>query len=773
MWHKNKDRIIRWIIATRKAIPVTALLLMGSLLAMAQQQNLFSVKNEDDKKAIEGAAVNFYAIEDTIINTLEITDERGQVIPPFDPPFIYTVRHLGYEVKSDTIKSSGPVTILLHESSTNLNAVVITGQYEPQSARNSVFNVTTLGQDRIKAQGAVSLQDVLSNVLNIRFSRDNATGISGISIQGISGQNVKVLLDGVPMVGRSGVNNEIDLNQINIEDIQRVEIVEGPMAVNYGSDALAGVINIITKKDIDGKFNLEVALHEETVGNEHSFFSKGIHAPSVQIGYKPAKHWYSQLSGRINRFGGWQGENEGRSKAWYPKTQYFFNGLLRYEKDDFSIYYKLNYLDELLENFGEVNSNNPLKDPFALDEEYHTRRWNHQIQASWNLRKIRINTAASYTDYERTTRQFIENMVTNEEQQTMSSEQDLTFYRAFFFRNTAIDILANEWLNTQIGLEGTLETAGGTKLSDGDKDLTALALFISAELKIGNRLKIRPGIRASYNSIFSTIPVPSMNLKYDFSERLQLRFGYGRGFRSPSIRELYHEFIDSNHNIIGNEDLEPEYSHNINGEISHTFEELPLQVSVGGFYNYIDNRIALYTPNDANGTTTYTNLLKYKSTGGLLQFTYNIRNLKMASGITYTGRYQLLNESFRGDIPQYLFSPEINANIQYLWAKPAISFNAFYKYTGATKNYQLIQDPETGADTPVVAKSASYQLLDLNVSKDWGKYITVSVGAKNILDVTSITNSSNDSENAHSQNGPVSIAYGRSYFLKLNFHFTK
>src|SRR5690606_24326332 len=138
---------------------------------------------------------------------------------------------------------------------------------------------------------------------------------------------------GVPMVGRSGVNNEIDLNQINIEDIQRVEIVEGPMAVNYGSDALAGVINIISKKNIDGKFNLNLALHDETVGKEHSFFSEGIHAPSIQVGYKPAKHWYSQLSSRINRFGGWQGEKEGRRKAWYPKTQYFFNGLLRYEKD--------------------------------------------------------------------------------------------------------------------------------------------------------------------------------------------------------------------------------------------------------------------------------------------------------------------------------------------------------------------------------------------------------------------------------------------------------
>lgn len=758
--------------ACRLFASVITLTLMGHLSAPAQDQNVLFIKSQMSKQPIEGAAINFYALRDSS-SVLEITDKKGRVIPPFDTPYILTVRHLGYEIKSDTIFSEEPVTVLLKEISTNLDPVVITGQYEPQSAKNSVFNIRTLDNKRIKAQGAVSLQDVLSNVLNVRFSRDNATGVAGISLQGISGQNVKVLLDGIPMVGRSGVNNEIDLNQINIENILRVEIVEGPMAVNYGSDALAGVINIVTKKDIPGRLDLNVTLHEETVGKEYDFFENGVHAPSLQVGYKAGKDWFTQIGARINRFGGWQGNSKGRSKDWYPKTQNFFNGLLRYEKDQFSIYYKIDLLNELLENPGEINHNNPLKDPFAIDEEYNGKRWIHQIQASWKLGKIRFNTVGSYTDYERTTRQFSKNILTKGEQQTVDSEQDTTYYSAFFFRNTAIDILTNDWLNTQIGIEGTLETAGGTKLSSGDKHLTDLALFVSAELKVGNNLTIRPGIRATYNSIFSTIPVPALNLKYNFSEHVQLRLGYGRGFRAPSIRELYHEFIDSNHNIRGNDDLEPEYSHNLNGELSHTFDKLPLQVSVGGFYNYIDNRITLFMASDAGGLTTYTNLLKYKTTGGLIQFNYNIKNLQVASGFTYTGRYQLLNETSAEKVPTYLFSPEINANIQYRWLNPSLNFNVFYKYFGATKNYQLIQDAETGESTPVLAKSSPYQMLDINISKDWGKYITISAGAKNILNVTSISNSGGSSNNGHNENGTSSIAYGRSYFLKFNFHFSK
>ena len=68
-----------------------------------------------------------------------------------------------------------------------------------------------------------------------------------MSVQGLSGENVKILIDGVPVVGR--LNGNVDLSQINLTNIERVEIVEGPLSVNYGTNALAGTINLITKKN--------------------------------------------------------------------------------------------------------------------------------------------------------------------------------------------------------------------------------------------------------------------------------------------------------------------------------------------------------------------------------------------------------------------------------------------------------------------------------------------------------------------------------------------
>jgi len=91
---------------------------------------------------------------------------------------------------------------------------------------------------------------------------------------GLSGQYVKVLIDGVPLEGRSGTANAVDLSQINVLSIDRIEIVEGPMSVNYGADALGGVINVITKKSTSQKLSAQVSLHEETVGEEYKLVFK-------------------------------------------------------------------------------------------------------------------------------------------------------------------------------------------------------------------------------------------------------------------------------------------------------------------------------------------------------------------------------------------------------------------------------------------------------------------------------------------------------------------
>lgn len=740
----------------------------GVFTAATAQMKVQVVDNQTSQPLV-GATVAFQGIN-TGESVMEIADASGSVTSTISLPVLVIIRHLGYEAFTDTLDvQSDSFIASLSPSASQLDEVVVTGQFEPESARNSVYKVRTLGAQRIAAQGATSLQDVLSNELNIHFSRDNATGSSGLSLQGLSGQHVKVLVDGVSMVGRSGTANEIDLGQINVQSIDRVEIVEGPLAVNYGADALAGVINIITKK-AENTQSLNVLLQEESVGNEYSLFEEGIHNASIRYGSAIGSKWYVQGETRINQFGGWTGTGEGRDKSWYPKTQLFGGGLIRFKHENFDVFYRFDYLDETLENKGQPNDNNPLRDPYAIDEEYLSKRWMHQLQGNVKFGKASLNSVFSFTDYARRTHQFNKNLVTEDETTTIESEQDTIFYQTVFTRQTVNNLL--HWtsgsvvLKAQLGVDGELERAGGSTLSDGDKQIFNAGAFTSIELALGP-LKIRPGVRLTYNSVFSTTPTPSVNFKYQLTENTNLRLGYGRGFRAPSTRELYHEFIDANHNILGNDELKPEYSHSFNADVTHDLKKLPVTFSVNGFYNHIDDQITYFTPADPNQPTSYTNLLVYKTTGGTVSGSFERPGLNIQLGSSYIGTYQRLNETNSEEVPEFVFSPSVNANLQYLIPNIKIQLAAFYKYTGPTKRYLLDE-----SDEPGLRRQEDFHFLDLTVSRKFEVGLSAAIGVRNAMDVTSVNNSI--AGGAHNSNsGQTPIAYGRSYFLRLSYQFLK
>ncbi len=282
-----------------------------------------------------------------------------------------------------------------------LGEVVITGQYKPQSVKNSVYQVRTISKERIQQQGAAKLQDVLNNELNIRFSQDVATGGSDITMMGLKGQNVKILIDGVPMVGRQGTSNEININQIDVNSIERIEIVEGPMSVVYGADALAGVINIITKKAGGAKLSVTAKVHEETIGKEYGF-QQGIHNQYAGLTWRN-KNW--EIGGGFghNYFGGWKDTATDRELVWHNKDQITGNGFIGYNHGKINLRYRFDGLDEIIYNPGNfVNDYPAAADTLAFDQEYLTRRLMQQLQAAYTVNSnLSFQAQAAYTDYSR------------------------------------------------------------------------------------------------------------------------------------------------------------------------------------------------------------------------------------------------------------------------------------------------------------------------------------------------------------------------------------
>jgi outer membrane receptor for ferrienterochelin and colicins len=660
---------------------------------------------------------------------------------------------------------------------TQLQNVVVTGQFEPQSIRQSVYQVRTISYAQIVRRGASNLQNVLATELGVRFSNDLALGTSDIRLMGMGGQAVKILLDGVPLLER-GESREA-LNQIDINTVDHIEIVEGPMSVMYGTDALAGVLNIITKK-YDGHWNLEARVLEETAAKEYDpLTDKGVHNESVGAHWQRGK-WSAGGSVTRNNSGGW---NEGHYPSdlpaqpmrWHPKEQWLGMGNVGFSTSKLTLRYRLNYTDETINSLGTYNP----RVGQAVDKEYITHRYNHQVQADWNLTdRLVYNGVASYQDYARRTRTLLYDMATGAT--WLSPEpgtQDETKFTMVMSRGTFLYRLSNH-ISLQPGYDINLSKGSGDRI-DREREINDYAVFATAEFKPTSFVNIRPGVRFIHNSVYDAPPVvPSVNAKFQLSSRLDLRLAYAYGFRSPALRELYFSFHDASHDIYGNENLKAEYSNSFTGSLAwqvHTGNKSQLNSTLAGFYNTFKDQIILATvadPSMPSGMISrYENITKSRTIGTTLDNNYQYGGLQVSLGFSYIGVSDPL-KSQEGAL-ELIWSPEVRTNVSYTWSKPGTTMSLYYKYTGKSSNYETVT-PE-GSTEPVtrLATRENFQWADVTVAQRINRMLDLTVGVRNLLDVTTLRNTSLDVGNAHSGGGDIPMSYGRSYFLSLHFHFTK
>src|SRR5690606_26025464 len=178
---------------------------------------------------------------------------------------------------------------------TQLEEVVITGQIEPQSLKKSVFNVRIISKKDIQRLAANNLADVLNQYLNITVSPGGRDGRSTVSMFGLDGQYFKILIDNVPVISETGLGNNVDLTQINLDDVEQIEIIEGSMGVTHGANAVSGILNIITKKSAKNRWEIAATVQEETVGNEYALFDKGRHIQALKVSNAINEHWFASV----------------------------------------------------------------------------------------------------------------------------------------------------------------------------------------------------------------------------------------------------------------------------------------------------------------------------------------------------------------------------------------------------------------------------------------------------------------------------------------------
>ncbi len=754
---------------------ILLIIIISSITQPAFSQNTTKQKISGKVTTTDNKPAEFISISLKGTTYGTTTDDKGEF--SFEAPAgNYTLVAFSFpahKVETPIVVTQGtpcvvpPITII--ESDQQLQEVVVTGQFAPQSLRKSVYKVNVIGPQKIEQKASTNIQSLLNTELGIRMSNDMALGETKFELMGMSGANVKVLIDGVPMLDRG--ENKQSLSQIDINTIERIEIVEGPMSVAYGSDALAGVINIITKKPETASdkniYSVNARIQEESAGKEYDFFTgEGVHSESLSGSWAHKSGFNTSAGFTRNASGGWTGDKTGREKQWQPKDQYMTNAVLGYKKKDLNVWYRIDYLNETIYTPLNPAANTPNE---ITDRDFLTDRITNQLQADWKLNnKLALNAAASYQDLTRKTKTVITDTQTGEKWLSIQdAAQDESTNQSGFFRTTAAWTVSSK-LSLQPGIEYQWDEASGDRIH-GTPDITDYSFFLSAEYNPFEWMSLRPGMRSVYNSVYDAPPViPALNTKFSLAPDMDLRLSYAYGFRSPALRELYFSFHNPNHNIDGNPNLEAEYSNNFSGSyvwrILHN-SDIRLTSTLSGFYNDFRNRITIIPDVNDPNHNTYGNIDKYKTTGGTFENALVWGNLQANLSFSYIGRYNAYveDETYKDqDLEEFRFSPEVTSSVSYQWEKPGLNFNLFYKYTGARKEYALNSDKKL-----TLMGYEPFNWADFTMSKKIGKYIRLEGGIKNLFDVTTITNTAGG---GHGSSGTAAfVGCGRSYFLGANF----
>lgn len=602
-----------------------------------------------------------------------------------------------------------------------IGEVVVTGVSAPVKLQNALSLYRVIDEKQFKAQGAVTLADALTTQLGLQLGTDPVLGTS-VQSQGLRADKVKILIDGLPVNGRE--NGAVDLGQLNLARVARIEVVQGPMSVMYGSDALGGVINLITKKTLRRQFTARSFV--ESVGRYNV---------DASVGWQFGSRHIADLTVGRNFFEGW-GDMDTvapyRRLLYKPKTQYFATGAYTYTAPSgFRLSATSDYFREKVTNRGTAYI-----DPYnayGLDQRFWVTRSMNRLQLEGKAgEKGRWSLANSYSYYHRIRESIHKDLETLAETPTLGTgDQDTSRFDDVTLRSNysrpvgAFKIDGGYDITLQSGSSSKLDAAQTNAFHQEDYALYANVAYSFWEEKA----TLQGGLRASHNSLYAAPLVPALNLLLRPADNIQVRASYAEGFRAPTLKELHLRFVDQNHEIIGNPALRAERSKNYQLSLSAQYtiaEEVRMNTVLSGYYNDVRDGITLVNPtgDSASMRRLYSNMAEQKSATVNVQAEASWRNLRLSGG------YGIIRIPGQTGAYEGFSVPEITGNFFWNWKPAKVSLNAFYKYTGESR--MLSADAEGNAIYG--GNVAAFHQLDASVQRSfWKNRVALTAGVKNLL----------------------------------------
>jgi outer membrane receptor for ferrienterochelin and colicins len=525
---------------------------------------------------------------------------------------------------------------------------VTTANRREELLMNTAEPTTVIDQVQILDTGSRNAKDLLSEQQGSGVQVNVGGGQGYVSLNGVSNKGVLVMIDGRRYLGRDA-NGNFNLEDLPISGVERVEVVKGAGSALYGSDALGGVVNFITRRPEERGVTNALKLS----GGSYGDFRVG-----DDLTWRGESGGVS-LSGGYRTYDGYDLDKTNPQTIGLPAST-FWNAsgsadwrlapsLVARVFGDYQLREVRNYFFSGATQLAST----------VYDSQRDLTRYTLSPELEWTPgSKTSLNATYTYGKYLRDeTRVFSVGgrVVPQTPWREWNQEAKLTLRQAWsglgqdqFFQG------GYEYRNEKL-------SRGSLSVSDPHRDINVL--WGQQELNLGDRLKLTAGARWDDYSDFGSEWSPKADAVFTLAKQHRLRASYGHGFRPPYFGELY---LSTPPFFVGNPELTPETSDGFTG--GYAYAGTKAQLSVDTYYTKVKNGIIFYqlTPSQY----TYRNIDRYNSKGVNVQ-----TSLSLPLGFTPSASYAYnKREDPQGaDVGGY---PTHSAFLKLLWANPRLGLRA-------------------------------------------------------------------------------------------------
>lgn len=550
------------------------------------------------------------------------------------------------------------------DSTKNLSEVVVTATKFPVKQSQTGKVVTVISREQIEKSSGKTVAQLLNEQagITVNGAYNTAGSVQTVFLRGASSGRTLVLLDGIPVNDPTMINNEFDLNLFSINDVERIEICKGAQSTLYGSDAVAGVINIITvKKEVGKPFNIKA-----TTG----FGNKNTSRNSIQLYGKEGKLTYSTRFAKL-RTNGFSSAYDSTGTKNFDNDGY--DGNVISAAAQYQLLPALSVKSFVMHSQYKADIDAGV---FADEKDYRIRNSNLSAGAGVNFKKGIVQVTANY-QYGELTRRYTNDSFFIAGPFATKFESNQYGGRTQFTELYA-NITAAKWLSVIAGTDYrwwnmhqqyfSLSAFGPYNSSFNDTSLHQTSFYTSLLFNaLDKKLNIEIGGRTNNHSRYGSNTTYTFNPSYSINKNWRVFGSIASGFKSPSIFQVYDVYS-------GNLNLQPEKSTNY---------ELGLQQTHGR----ISSRAVYFHRNIKNGIDydyigfKYFNFVKQEVDGLELELTATpVKNLAVTANYTYiSGSEQTQSRKNTHD-----------TTYSYLLRRPKNSFNITAGYQICSNAYVSI-----------------------------------------------------------------------------------